>query len=220
MTTLTPWALGPFEIILHAELHYRDGDDLDRRIAIVGFDNAIELAIHTYLSLHPIQRQSRTYQNAEVEKWLANFHSKVAFFIDEVNSRGLPVVCDQAKFIWYHAVRNGQYHVGGATIPQARELEGIREAAMWVFSVLFEIDDVIGMIEQHLTARSGDDLPKRNDDDDRLIDNEYGTVELAGKPYHVSEVVHRFDPVLYSELAGEIKMRDAANSEMNEEPSE
>jgi len=49
MSTLTPWALGPFEIILHAEMHYRDGDDLDRRIAIVGFDNAIELAIHTYL---------------------------------------------------------------------------------------------------------------------------------------------------------------------------
>jgi hypothetical protein len=186
MSALTPWALGPFEIILHAEMHYRDGDDLDRRIAIVGFDNAIELAIHTYLSLHPIQRQNRTYPKDDVEKWLDNFHS--------------------------------QYHVGGATIPQARELEGIREAAMWVFSVLFEIDEVIGLIEQHLTARSGDDLPKRNDDDDRLIDSEYGTVELAGKPYYVSEVVHRFDPVLYSELAVEIKMRDAADREMNEEP--
>jgi hypothetical protein len=219
MSTLTPWALGPFEIILHAEMHYRDGDDLDRRIAIVGFDNAIELAIHTYLSLHPIQRQNRTYPKTNVEKWLDNFHSKVEFFINEVTSRGLPIVCDQAKFIWYHDVRNGQYHVGGATIPQARELEGIREAAMWVFSVLFEINDVIGLIEQHLTARSGDDLPKRNDDDDRLIDSEYGTVELAGKPYYVSEIVHRFDPVLYSELVGEIKMRDAANSEMNEEPS-
>ena len=90
---------------------------------------------------------------------------------------------------------------------------------MWVFSVLFELDNVIGLIEQHLTARSGDDLPKRNDENDRLIDSEYGTVELAGKPYYVSEVVHRFDPVLYSELAGDIKMRDAANSEMDEEPS-
>jgi hypothetical protein len=219
MTTLTPWALGPFEIILHAEMHYRDGDDLDRRIAIVGFDNAIELAIHTYLSLHPIQRQNRTYPKADVEKWLDNFHSKVEFFINEVTSRGLPTVCDLAKFVWYHDVRNGQYHVGGATIPQAREIEGIREAALWVFTVLFEIDDVIGLVEQHLTARSGDDLPKRNDDDDRLIDSEYGTVDLAGKPYYASEVVHRFDPVLYSELAGEIKMRDAANSEMDEEPA-
>jgi hypothetical protein len=220
MSTLTPWALGPFEIIMHAEMHYRDGDDLDRRIAIVGFDNAIELAIHTYLSLHPIQRQNRAYARADVEKWLDNYHSKIEFFINEVTSRGLQVVCDRAKFIWYHDVRNGQYHVGGATIPQARELEGIREAAIWVFAVLFEIADVIGLIEQHLMARSGDDLPKRNDDDDRLIDREYGTVELAGKPHYVSEVVHRFDPVWYSELAGEIKARDAANATMNEDPLE
>jgi hypothetical protein len=219
MSALTPWALGPFEIILHAEMHYRDGDDLDRRIAIVGFDNAIELAIHTYLSLHPIQRHNRVYQRADVEKWLENFHTKIEFFILEITSRSLPIVCDRAKFIWYHEVRNGQYHVGGATIPQARELEGIREAAIWVFSVLFEIDNVIGLIEQHLTRRSGEDLPRRSDEDDRLIDHEYGTVELAGKPYHVSEVVHRFDPVLYSELAGDIKARDASNSEMNETPT-
>lgn len=219
MSTLTPWALSPFEIILHAEMHYRDGDDLDRRIAIVGFDNAIELAIHTYLSLHPIQRQNRTYPKSDVEKWLINFHSKVEFFVREVAARNLAVVCDRAKFIWYHDVRNGQYHVGGATIPQARELEGIREAAIWVFSVLFETDDVIGLIEHHLTARSGDDLPKKNDDDDRLIDHEYGTVDLAGKPCYVSEVVHRFDPVWYSELASEIKLRDAANGGMNEEPT-
>jgi hypothetical protein len=218
MSTLTPWALGPFEIILHAEMHYRVGDDLDRRIAIVGFDNAIELSIHTYLSLHPIQRQNRTYPKTDVEKWLDNFHSKVEFFINEVTTRKLAVVCDQAKFVWYHEVRNGQYHVGGATIPQARELDGIREAAMWVFSVLFEIDDVVGLIEQHLTARSGDDLPKKNEEYDRLIDGEYGTVELAGKTYYVSEVVHRFDPVWYSELAGEIKARDAANVVMNEDP--
>ncbi|MBK8232833.1 MAG: hypothetical protein IPK72_20165 [Candidatus Eisenbacteria bacterium] len=68
MSTLDPLALGPFEIILHAEMHYRDGDDLDRRIAVVGFDNAIELAIHTYLSLHPIQRQNRIYPKVDVDK--------------------------------------------------------------------------------------------------------------------------------------------------------
>ncbi len=215
---LTPWAIGPFEIILHAEMHYRNGSDLDRRIAVVGYDNAIELTIHTYLNLHPIQRQNRSYPKVDIERWLGNFHTKVEFFLSEVTSRGLRVLCDQAKFIWYHEVRNGQYHVGGATIPQARELEGIREAAMWVFSILFEIPDVRDLIEQHLATKSGDDLPKRNDDDDRLIDYEYGTIELVGKPYYVSEVIHRFDPVLYSELATEIRARDAADKDMNEKP--
>ena len=86
-----------------------------------------------------------------------------------------------------------------------------------MFSVLFEITDVDDLIEQHLAVRSGDDLPTRNDGDDRLIDGEYGTVELAGSSFYVSEVVHRFDPVMYSELAAEIKARDAADKEMSQE---
>lgn len=220
MSVLTPWALGPFEIILHAEMHYRNGEDFDRRIAIVGFDNAIEVAIHTYLSLHPIQRQNREYPKSDVEKWLDNFHTKIDFLESEMVRRGVAMVCDKAKFIWYHEVRNGQYHVGGATIPQARELEGIRKAALWVFCVLFDIPEMEAQLEQHLASRSGYDLPKRNDDDDRLIDSEYGTVDLAGKPYYLSEVLHAFDPVHYSELAGEIRKRDVADAEMNVGPSE
>lgn len=215
MSPLPPWALGPFEIILHAEMHYRNGEDFDRRVAIVGFDNAIEVAIHTYLNLHPIQRQNRTYQKADVEKWMDNFHTKIEFFETEVQSRGMTMVCDKAKFIWYHEVRNGQYHVGGATIPQARELDAIREAALWVFSVLFDAPNIASLLEQHLASQSTDNLPQRNDDDDRLIDREYGIVDLAGKPYHVSEVLHAFDAVLYSEAASDIKKRDTSDEEMS-----
>lgn len=216
MNSLTPWALGPFDIILHAEMHYRDGEDFDRRIAVVGFDNAIEVAIHTYLSLHPIQRQGRSYPRESVERWLDNYHTKIEFLEAEMQTRGVDMVCDKATFVWYHEVRNGQYHVGGAVIPQARELEGIRKAALWVFSVLYDIADVESLLEHYIASRSTDNMPKRNDDDDRLIDQEYGTVQLAGKPYHLSEVIHRFDPVLYSELATEIRSRDEAETEMNE----
>lgn len=216
MIKLLPWALGPFELIVHAEMHYRDGEDFDRRIAIVGYDNAIEVAIHTYLTLNPIQRGGRTYPRAAVDGWLENYHRKLDFFEAEITTRGLPVVCPKAEFVWYHEVRNGQYHVGGATIPQERELEGIRGAALWVFGVLFEIANVESLLERHLNERSGRDLPERTDEQDRLIDQEFGTVELAGKPYHTSEVLHAFDAVLYSELAEDIKKRDAADREMNE----
>lgn len=216
MSTLPPWALGPFELIVHAEMHYRNGEDFDRRIAIVGYDNAIEVAIHTYLNLHPIQRHNRTYQKADIERWLENFHTKIDFLEVEVTSRGSTVACQKAEFIWYHEVRNGQYHVGGATIPQARELQGIRKAALWVSGVLFEVADVESLLEQHLTEGSGSGLPTRNSDDDRLIDREFGTVLLGGKPYYTSEVLHAFDPVLYSELAGDIRRRDTSEREMDE----
>jgi hypothetical protein len=216
MTTMTPWALSPFEILLHAEMHYRNGEDFDRRIAVVGFDNSIELSIHTYLSLHPIQRQNRTYPKADCERWLENFYSKIEFLEVEVGRRNLAMVCDRAQFIWYHDVRNGQYHVGGATVPQARELEGIRKAAIWVFGTLFDVPDVEALLDQFITVRPGNDLPKRNEGDDRLIDREFGMVELAGKPYYLSEVIHAFDAVQYSELANDIRKRDASNEEMKE----
>lgn len=217
MTALPPWAYGPFEVILHAETHYRQGQDLDRRIAIVGYDNAIELAIHTYLNLHPLQRQGKEYKSNDVEKWLVNFYTKIDFLQTEMKSRDLPMFCDKAKFIWFHEVRNGQYHTGGATIPQARELDGIRAAAIWVFGVLFDAPDIETMLEQQLTSRTDDNLPKRTDEDDRLIDNEFGMIELAGKPFHVSEVLHAVDAVLYSETAADIKKRDASNDEMDAE---
>jgi hypothetical protein len=216
MSILKPWALGPFELILHAEMHQRNGEDFDRRIAIVGYDNAIEVAIHTYLSLHPIQRQNRTYPKTAIEKWLENFHTKMDFLETEVADRGLAIVCEKADFIWYHEVRNGQYHAGGATIPQERELEGIRKAALWVFSTLFEVKDVESLLQEHLSTRSGDDLPSRTAENDRLIDQEFGTVKLAGKALYTSELLHAYDPVLYSELAGDIRKRDAAEAEMTE----
>src|SRR5579859_5750801 len=215
MSTLKPWALGPFELILHAEMHYRNGEDFDRRISIVGYDNAIEVAIHTYLNLHPIQRQNKTYVKADVERWLDNFHTKMDFLETEVASRGVAVVCEKADFIWYHEVRNGQYHAGGATIPQERELEGIRKAALWVFGILFDVADTDSLLEEHLSKRSGDDLPPRTEDNDRLIDQEFGTVKLAGRTCYTSELLHAYDAVLYSELAGDIRKRDVANAEMN-----
>ena len=35
MSSLKPWAEGPFELILHAEVHRLAGDDIDRRIAFI-----------------------------------------------------------------------------------------------------------------------------------------------------------------------------------------
>src|SRR6266567_1002740 len=89
MSPLPPWTDGPFELLLHAESHLRAGGDFDRRIALISFDNAIEVAITTYLTLHPIQRGNRQYQNAEVELWLSNYHTKLDFLGLELAARTL-----------------------------------------------------------------------------------------------------------------------------------
>ena len=196
---LKPWAYGPLELLLHAEMHLRDGDDFDRRIALISFDNAIEVAITTYLSLHPIQRQNRTYQKTQVEQWLHDYHTKIDFFMLETQQRALTIECEKADIVWYHDVRNDQYHGGRAAIPQAREIQGIRKAALWVFSVLFDVVDVEQLIESHITQRLDQNLPARTAGFDKLIDEAHGLCEICGEIYYTSEALYSIDPAAYIE---------------------
>ena len=196
MRQLKPWAYGPFEILLHAELHYRVGEDFDRRIAMVGFDNVIEVAITTYLGLHPIQRGNRQYSNSDVERWLNNYHTKVGFFFQECVTRQVTVVGQYDEIVWYHEVRNGQYHVGGATVPQRRELDGVRAAALEVFTVLFEVADAEAQLDAHISARQLAPQP-RTAEGDRLIDSKYGLIDLCGQWEYASQLLYALDPNRY-----------------------
>lgn len=205
MSTLKPWADGAFDLIVHAELHLRDNNDFDRRIAIISFDNAIEVTITTYLELNPIQRQGRTYPKVDVEKWQHNYHSKLDFFFAEIGKRGLTVSFDKSEVVWYHDVRNGQYHTGGPTIPQRRELAEIRKVALEIFSILFDVPDVENVLKARITELTNDNLPKRDKKTDRLIDVKYGFVTIAGMTYYASELLYNVDPVAYSTVAKEIE---------------
>ena len=200
MKPLKPWAYGPFELIVNAERHYRKREDFDRRVALIGYDNAIEVAITTYLSLHPLQRGGREYRRDDCARWLVNYHTKLNFFEGECQQRGVTVAHGKDEMVWYHELRNGQYHGGGATVPQARELDGIREVAIDVFSILFDEAAASSLVEEYCDELTLNNLPKRNDEYDRLIDSRFGTVELAGQELYTSELLFSWDPVAYSEL--------------------
>jgi hypothetical protein len=213
MRQLKPWAYGPFEILLHAELHYRVGEDFDRRIAMIGFDNAIEVAITTYLGLNPIQRGNRQYLNADVARWLNNYHTKVDFFFQECLTRRVRVTVQNDEIIWYHEVRNGQYHVGGATVPQKRELDGVRGAAIEVFTVLFEVADVEDQLDAYISARLQAPQP-RTAEGDRLIDDKYGLTDLCGQLEYSSELLYALDPNRYHDT-----IQSLGSSTETEDPS-
>jgi hypothetical protein len=210
---LKPWAYGPFELLLNAELHYRVGEDFDRRIAMVGFDNAIEVAITTYLDLHPMHRGGREYPRAEVEQCLRNYHSKVEFFFRECTARNVTALGQHDEIVWFHSVRNDQYHGGGAAVPQRRELDGVRAAALEVFAILFEAQDVAALLDGHVAAKAGPQPASRTDGDDRVIDNEYGMVSVAGKLEYASDVLYALDPERYREVALQL----LENAEQQEE---
>ena len=117
----------------------------------------------------------------------------------EIQERALAVECEKADIVWYHDVRNVQYHGGAATIPQARELQGIKKAACWIFSVLFDVPDVEQLIESQVMQRLNQDTPPRTSEYDKLIDAKYGLCDIAGEDYYTSEALYAIDPVAYSE---------------------
>lgn len=199
MRTVKPWVRAPFEVLLHAEMHYRQDEDFDRRIAMIGFDNAIEFAIATYLNLKPIHRGGKSYEGDKVKAWLAKYETRLGFFFEECQNRGVVVVAQLEEVIWVHNLRNEQYHGGGPSYPGKKDLDAARAFALQVFSVLFDESDIEGLLSSHQPGSS--DLPPRAEEDDKIIDDAHGLVDLCGQKEYSSDLIYAYDPVRYRNVA-------------------
>jgi hypothetical protein len=200
-------------LLVHGELHRLDGDDFDRRMSLISFDNAIEVSITTYLSLNPIQRGNRQYQKSDVALWVSNFHRKIEFLMLEVKNRGVSVAFEAGDIIWYHECRNDQYHGGKPTVPLMDELETIRKIAFWVFGVLYEHTDVEDRVGEAVLIRRPPPDHGRTAEFDSLIDDAYGICIIAGDEYRTSEVLHAFDPAAYAELGQTLKLQQVEETD-------
>jgi len=209
MNSLPPWAHGPFELLVHAEGHLIDGDDFDRRVALISFDDAIEVAITTYLTLHPIQRGNRTYPKADVDTWLSNFHSKLEFLEAELVARGQTWEVERSHIAWVHGHRNEQYHGGQKGTPEKNVLALVRMAALWIFSVLFEVPEVQKRLAQAIAGKSPPAPPQRHVKFDRAIDKEFGMVDVCEQSYYASELLFSVDCDAYRDVGMRLSASDA-----------
>jgi hypothetical protein len=189
---------------VHAEGHLSGGQDFDRRIALISFDNAIEVAITTYLTLHPIQRGNRTYPKEDVERWLDNFHSKLDFLDAELRARQRHWVVERAYIVWSHDHRNEQYHGGNKGTPEKNVLAVVRKAALWIFGVLFDVADVEQRLAEAIASASPPSPPQPVDNYDRAIDAEYGMIQVGGQSYYASEVLFSVDHTAYKVIGARL----------------
>ena len=203
MSSLPPWANSPFELMVHAETHLRSGDDFDRSIAMIGFDNAIEVAITTYLTLHPIQRGGRLYSSKGVEEWIINYHTKLDFLEEELQLRKLDWLVERSHIVWAHDHRNEQYH-GRKGVPDIAVLEIVRTAALWVFSVLFDVSDAKDALDQAVLDRAAPALHSRERRYDVAIDELYGIIVLGEQSYYASELLFAVDYDAYRDIGGKL----------------
>jgi hypothetical protein len=216
MSTLPPWATGPFELILHAEEHLRKGEDFDRRIALISFDNSIEVSITTYLSLNPIHRKNRTYKKDDVDKWLNNYHTKLDFLDEELKSRNLSWKIDKTHIIWTHEHRNEQYHSGSKGTPEKKVLSIIKESALWIFGFLFDVQDVEKNLEDEISARIPQPLPQPDKELDRAIDSVYGMVQVGEQEYYTSELLFNTDLSAYYDIGETLKQWQSPEGEVEQ----
>ncbi|CRQ54211.1 hypothetical protein PAERUG_E15_London_28_01_14_03987 [Pseudomonas aeruginosa] len=138
--SIKPWVHGPVDLLRHGEEHRQGSRDFDRRIALISFDNAIEMAVVTFLDLNPAQRGGLIYRQDEVTHWKRNFHTKLEFIERFANTKGSPMMVQRDEMIYYHSLRNDLYHGGNGTVPALHAIEGARSAAFWVVTLLFDVD--------------------------------------------------------------------------------
>ena len=55
----------PFELIFHAETHYRDSSDYSKRMSYINFDNAVEVSINTFIYLNTKPKGKRIFREEE-----------------------------------------------------------------------------------------------------------------------------------------------------------
>ncbi len=152
-----------------------------------------------------------------MDKCLQNFHTKADFFFAECQTRTITPAAKKDELVWFHEVRNGQYHNGGAAIPQRRELDGVRSVALEVFAVLFDETDVLAALERHIAALSPAPPPPKEKEHDRLIDNEFPLIDVCGQPEYVSDILYAIDPTRYHEIALELRDGNEAPLPMSEQ---
>ena len=132
-----PWARGPLELIRHADGHLKEAGDTDRRIALIGFDNAIEVCIDVFIKLHPKLRNGLQIKNEDAEKALRNYHTKIEFLDEFVANQNMTLDVPIEVIVWYHSLRNELYHSGNGMVPELHVVEGAQGAAYAVFKALF-----------------------------------------------------------------------------------
>jgi hypothetical protein len=138
-----PWTDGPRELLQHAADNLRLGGDFDRRIAMISIDNAVELAVKTYLGLPERVRGFKGPGRKELETASESF-PELLDLLDRTAANRL-AGADLGDVEWYHRLRNQLYHSGNGITVERSRVEAYFQIATALFENLFgtrpRIDD-------------------------------------------------------------------------------
>lgn len=134
--TQLPWASGPAEILRHGLGLLNSDSQVNRRLAMILIDNAVELMIGTYLGL-----PRRVTGLSVPRREYADFSQSFPGLLDALE-RYAPdklVGIDLGTIEWYHRLRNQLYHPGNGLSIERDKVEIYAELANILFKNIFGI---------------------------------------------------------------------------------
>lgn len=121
------WATGPNELLNHAFDHLAKGQPFDFRIAMISVDNAVELAIKTYLTLPKRVRRSEGPSLKRFQEASSRF-SELLDLLEEFAGPRL-IGIDLGDIEVYHRARNTLYHDGSGITVDPNYVDGYLQIA-------------------------------------------------------------------------------------------
>jgi len=129
-----PWATGPGEILRHGTDLLQQDSDVNRRLAMISIDNAVELMIKTYLGL-PRRITGLLISRREYEDFSQTF-PKLLDAAEKFAAEKLTGI-NLGEIEWYHRLRNELYHQGNGLTVEREKVEVYAALANLLFENLF-----------------------------------------------------------------------------------
>ena len=129
-----PWASGPGELLRHGLELLQNDSDVNRRLAMISIDNAVELMIKTYLGL-PSRVTSLKISKADFQSISESFPR----LLDALECHAATKLAgiDLGAIEWYHRLRNELYHQGNGLTVERDKVNIYAELANTLFENLF-----------------------------------------------------------------------------------
>ncbi len=102
------WGAGPLEMLRHAKTHLDRGNPLDDRLAFLGTDNAVELALRNYCAVSTLQGKLPHLQGQELGD--LKFGELLDHATTVVASSATSIAASDIEVM--HEIRNRLYHFG------------------------------------------------------------------------------------------------------------
>ncbi len=134
-----PWSSGPGEILKHGLYLLENDSDVNRRLAMISIDNAVELMIKTYLGL-PKRVTGLAITRKEYYQMSSSFPDLLDG-LEKYETKAL-VGVSLGEIEWFHRLRNELYHEGNGLTVEKEKVEIYAGLAKLLFKNLygFEID--------------------------------------------------------------------------------